>query len=74
MDWSKEESLDFAIYNLVVAQKGEEFTADQIVNQLKEYNGVPEERCLERNVLAFLECWVDKEMLQQHWNSYSLNY
>lgn len=72
MDWSKEESLNFAIYNLIVMQGNEKFTEDLIVNQLKTYNGVPEESKLKKNVGEFLKYWVEEEIIQQHWDSYSL--
>lgn len=72
MDLSKDENLDFAIYNLILQQGKEEFTEDCIINQLKDYQGIPDERKLENSVKRFLNFWVDRELLQQHWNTYSL--
>ena len=72
MDLSKDENLDFAIYNIILQQGKEEFTEDSIINQLKTYQGIPDESKLEASVKRFLHFWVDRELLHQHWNMYSL--
>ncbi|MCM1088494.1 MAG: hypothetical protein NC419_10075 [Muribaculaceae bacterium] len=72
MDWSKDETLDFAIYNLIVMQGEKEFTQDHIVTELKKYQDAPDEARLIDGVRNFIKYWVDKEILQEHWNTYSL--
>ncbi len=72
MDLSKEENLDFAIYNLILQQGKNEFSEDCIINQLKTYQGIPDLIELEKSVRRFLHFWVERELLQQHWDMYSL--
>lgn len=72
MDLSKDENLDFAIYNLILEQGKAEFTKDCIVNQLKTYQGIPDECKLENSVKKFINFWLDKGLLRQHWNMYSV--
>lgn len=72
MDLSKDENLDFAIYNLILQQGKEEFTEDCIINQLKAYQGIPDDIKLEKSVKKFLHFWVERELLQQRWDMYSL--
>lgn len=72
MDLSKDENLDFAIYNLILQQGKAEFTEDCIINQLKTYQGIPDDTKLEKSVKKFLHFWVERELLQQYWNMYSL--
>lgn len=72
IDLSKDENLDFAIYNLILQQGKEEFTEDSLIRQLKSYRGIPDERKLETSVKKFLRFWVERELLQQCWNHYSL--
>ena len=72
LDLSKGENLDFAIYNLILQQEQAEFTEDYIVEQLKTYQGIPDEAIIERSVKNFLHFWVEKELLRQNWNRYSL--
>lgn len=72
MDWSKDETLDFAIYNLIVMQGTAEFTQNNIVTELKKYRNAPDEARLEDRVKNFIKYWVDKEILQEHWDTYSL--
>lgn len=72
MDLSKNENLDFAIYNLILQQGRAEFTEDCIIEQLKTCQGIPDELELKKCVKKFLHFWVERELLQQHWNMYSL--
>lgn len=72
MDLTNNENLDFAIYNLILQQGKTEFTEDLIINGLKACQEIPDDQILEQSVKKFLNFWVERELLQQHWNKYSL--
>lgn len=72
MDLTKDENLDFAIYNLILQQGKSEFTEDIIVDQLKACTGILDDVVLEKSVRRFLNFWVERDLLQQHWNRYSI--
>lgn len=71
MDLTKAENLDFAIYNVILQQGEDEFTEDIIVAQLKACAGL-DGVDLEKSVKRFLNFWVERDLLQQHWNKYSM--
>lgn len=72
MDLTKAENLDFAIYNLILQQGTMEFTEDVLIDRLKACQEFPDEILVEQSVKKFLHFWVERDLLQQHWNKYSL--
>lgn len=72
MDLTKAENLDFAIYNLILQQGNNEFTEGVIIDQLKTCTQIQDDMMLEKSVKRFLNCWVERDLLQQHWNRYSI--
>lgn len=72
MDLTKAGNLDFVIYNLILQQGNSEFTEDVIIDQLKACTEIHDDMMLEKSVKRFLNFWVERDLLQQHWNRYSI--
>lgn len=70
MDLNKDENLDFAIYSLVLAKK-EEFSTQDLVHDVRQYQHIDEER-LYTKITLLLKKWVNSGMIQEHLDTFSI--
>lgn len=70
LDLTKEENLDFAIFSLVLSQKGE-FSSQKLVSEVRRYQHIDEKELMNR-VDRLLERWVDSGLVQEHWDTFSV--
>lgn len=70
MDLRNEKNLDFAIYSLVLSKRSE-FSADELAEEVKDYQNI-DDNTLQTRINKLLENWVNSEVIQKHWNTYSI--
>ncbi len=70
LDLNNTKNLDFAIYSVVLS-KTKEFSAEDIIDDVKSYQNIDEDT-LHVRISTLLEKWVDSGVVQQHWDTFSL--